>query len=76
MPSTACHPAEDEWWIPTTPGDKVRLHAQAADAGPLKQYKAGQVPGYNLPPLKVGGVEVPYGSIGYSPAFLPHTYKG
>eukprot|EP00775_Hariotina_reticulata_P009627 gene9627-9787_t len=74
-PPPHVHYADEEWWFATNPGDKARLHAQAASAGPVKIYKAGQVPNFNMEPVKVGGADLPYGSIGYSPVGIPHTYK-
>ena len=69
--------SEDEWWIPTSAGQKVRIHAQRAGS-PLKTYRPGEIPFYlpGLPPVDVGSIEVPFGSIAYSPANIPHTYKG
>lgn len=70
--------AEEEYFLPGTPqgpGDVVRIHAQAASTGPLKSYTPGQVPAFNMPAVTVGGIEVPYGSIGYSPIATPHTWK-
>jgi hypothetical protein len=53
----------------------ARVHGQAASTGPYRQYLAGQVPGYNMPAITIGGVEVAYGGIGYSPPNTPHTWK-
>lgn len=56
-----CTDAEDEWFLPGTPGDVVRIHAEKKGSKPgYTTYRAGQVPGFtgNLPPVDVGGVEV------------------
>jgi hypothetical protein len=61
------HPAaaaDTEFFIPTTPGDTVRMFAQADQA---KVYPAGQMPAFNVPPVAaVGHLDVPYGRIAYS----------
>ena len=68
--------ADDEWFLPGTPGDVVRIHAEKGAPGTYKSYQPGQVPGFNMPAVEVGGLEVPYGRIGYSPRGAPHTFKG
>lgn len=75
-PPAHVHFAEDEWWLPTGEGERVRLHAQRAGT-PLKVLKPGEIPGTTpgLEAFEAGGVEVATGSIGYSPLGIPHTYK-
>lgn len=69
------HLADTEFFMPTTPGDTVRMFAQADDT-PLKTYPAGQMPAFNVPPVaKVGHLDVPYGRIAYSPPGIPHSWK-
>lgn len=69
------HFADEEFFLPTTPGDVVRLYAQA-DTSPLRIYKPGQVPGWTVPSVTtVGHLNVTYGQIGYSPMGIPHVFR-
>lgn len=88
-PMPHVHYADEEWFLPGAPGDVVRIHAEEqAPAGNISssarspdperrytEYKPGQVPGFNMPPVEVGGVEVPYGSIAHAPVGTAHTWK-
>ncbi|WIA38506.1 hypothetical protein OEZ86_001828 [Tetradesmus obliquus] len=74
-PPPHIHYADHEWFLPGQDGDVVRVHAQAASTGPYQTYQPGQIPAVNMPAIKVGGVEVAYGGIGYSPPNTPHTWK-
>lgn len=75
-PPPHVHFADEEFFLPTTPGNVVRIFAQS-DATKLRVYKPGEVPGWTVPAItSVGHADVPYGSIGYSPMAVPHTYKG
>lgn len=77
-PPPHIHHSQTEFFLPTTPGDTVRMFSEAQQQGKatLRKYQPGEVPGYNLPPVApVGHLDVPYGRIAYSPPNIPHSWK-
>jgi hypothetical protein len=61
--------------MPTTPGDVLRLYTQS-NAKPLRIYRPGEVPGWTVENVTdLGSADIGYGSIGYSPAGVPHMWR-
>lgn len=74
-PDPHLHLSDEEYFMPVTPGDVLRVFTQAGPKHPRK-YQPGEVPGYNLPPVSpMGHVDVPAGTIAFSPPNTPHTWK-
>lgn len=65
------HYGDEEWFIPTKPG-KIRMFA--AENGP-HAYHIGELPGYNVPPEKVGSTLIDVGDVLYSPSGNVHYFS-
>ena len=64
------HYGDEEWFIPTRPG-QIRMFA--AKQGP-KRFANGQLPGFNTPPESMGSLTINQGDVMYSPVGNVHYY--